>query len=98
MEALHVLAVRSLAAVAGIGAGRCPSASRPYPALLVVYLSIPFYLVPNFIPVLGYLDDVALAMLALVLIIKLTPRQAVLSMLEEAQGDGPSPAPKNLAD
>jgi uncharacterized membrane protein YkvA (DUF1232 family) len=56
------------------------------PILLVVYLSIPFDLVPDFVPVLGYLDDVALAMLALVLVIKLTPRPAVLAMLQEAGG------------
>lgn len=64
---------------------------KAIPVLLVVYLSIPFDLIPDFIPVLGYLDDVALAMLALVLIIKLTPRQVVLAMLEEAQGDDPAP-------
>jgi uncharacterized membrane protein YkvA (DUF1232 family) len=70
---------------------------KAIPILLVVYLSIPFDLIPDFVPVLGYLDDVALAMFALVLIIKLTPRQAVLGMLEEAQGDGASPAPQPKA-
>jgi uncharacterized membrane protein YkvA (DUF1232 family) len=64
---------------------------KAIPVLLVVYLSIPFDLIPDFIPVLGYLDDVALAMFALVLVIKLTPREAVLAMLEEAQGDSPAP-------
>lgn len=60
---------------------------KAIPILLVVYLSIPFDLIPDFVPVLGYLDDVALAMVALVLIIKLTPRPAVLAMLQEAGGD-----------
>ena len=72
---------------------------KAIPILLVVYLSIPFDLIPDFIPVLGYLDDVALAMFALVLVIKLTPRQAVLAMLEEAQGADLAPAapkPKKL--
>jgi uncharacterized membrane protein YkvA (DUF1232 family) len=62
------------------------------PVVLVVYLSIPFDIVPDFVPVLGYLDDVALALLALVLIIKLTPRPVVLDLLRQARGAEPLPA------
>jgi uncharacterized membrane protein YkvA (DUF1232 family) len=62
------------------------------PVALVVYLSIPFDIIPDFVPVLGYLDDVALALLALVLIIKLTPRPVVLDLLRQAQGAEPPPA------
>ena len=62
------------------------------PVLLVLYLLIPFDIVPDFIPVLGYLDDVAIALLALALVIKLTPAQVVLEMLRQARGaDVPSP-------
>ena len=57
------------------------------PVVLVVYLSIPFDIIPDFVPVLGYLDDVAIALLALVLVIKLTPREAVLEILSQAQED-----------
>ena len=56
------------------------------PVVLVIYLSIPFDIIPDFVPVLGYLDDVALALLALVLIIKLTPRPVVLDLLRQAGG------------
>jgi uncharacterized membrane protein YkvA (DUF1232 family) len=59
---------------------------------LVIYLSIPFDIVPDFVPVLGYLDDVALALLALVLIIKLTPRPVVLDLLRQAHGAELPPA------
>lgn len=63
------------------------------PVLLVLYLLIPFDIVPDFIPVLGYLDDVAIALLALVLVIKLAPPQVVLEMLQQAQGvEAPSPS------
>ena len=62
------------------------------PVLLVLYRLIPFDIVPDFIPVLGYLDDVAIALLALALVIKLTPAQVVLELLQQAQSaDVPSP-------
>ena len=61
------------------------------PVVLVVYLSIPFDIVPDFVPVLGYLDDVALALLALVLIIKLTPQPVVLDLLRQVRGAEPLP-------
>jgi uncharacterized membrane protein YkvA (DUF1232 family) len=60
------------------------------PVGLVIYLSIPFDIIPDFVPVLGYLDDVAIALLALVLVMKLTPRQVVLEVLRQAQEDGTS--------
>ena len=55
--------------------------------VLVIYLSIPFDIVPDFIPVIGYLDDVALVLLALALVIKLLPQAVVLDLLREAQGN-----------
>ena len=60
------------------------------PVALVIYLSIPFDIIPDFVPVLGYLDDVAIALLALVLVLKLTPRQVVLEVLRQAQLEGTS--------
>jgi uncharacterized membrane protein YkvA (DUF1232 family) len=62
------------------------------PVALVIYLSIPFDIIPDFVPVLGYLDDVALALLALVLIIKLTPQPVVLDLLRQAHGAELPPA------
>lgn len=51
----------------------------PFPAKLVVpamalYLLIPFDLIPDFIPVLGYLDDLLLIVLGLWLFLRLAPR------------------------
>jgi uncharacterized membrane protein YkvA (DUF1232 family) len=62
------------------------------PIALVIYLSIPFDIVPDFVPVLGDLDDVTLALLALVLIIKLTPQPVVLDLLRQAHGAELPPA------
>jgi len=74
-----------------LGDKRVPSYVKAIPVVLVVYLAIPFDIIPDFIPVLGYLDDVALALLALVLIIKLTPRAVVEELLAQAQvADVPS--------
>ena len=69
---------------------RVPFYVKLIPVALVVYLSIPFDIIPDFVPVLGYLDDVALALLALALIIRLVPRPVLLELLREAQGPGGS--------
>ena len=55
-----------------MGDNRVPAYVKIIPILLLIYLSSPIDLVPDFIPVLGYLDDVVIALLALALIIRLT--------------------------
>lgn len=72
--------------------GRIPWYVKLIPIILVIYLSIPFDIIPDFVPVLGYLDDVAIALFALVLVMKLTPGEAVLDILRQAQEDGTSTA------
>jgi uncharacterized membrane protein YkvA (DUF1232 family) len=72
--------------------GQVPWYVKLIPPALIVYLALPFDIIPDFIPVVGYLDDVAIALLALVLIMKLTPRPVVLEMLREAAGEAPLPA------
>ncbi len=70
---------------------RVPLYVKAIPVAVVVYLSIPFDIIPDFIPVLGYLDDVAIALLALALIIKLSPWPVMGELLDQAQGmDTPS--------
>jgi uncharacterized membrane protein YkvA (DUF1232 family) len=45
-------------------------------------------MIPDFIPVLGYLDDVAIALGIFALIIRLTPRRVIDDLLGRiAQGD-----------
>jgi uncharacterized membrane protein YkvA (DUF1232 family) len=63
---------------------RVPLYVKAIPVGLVVYLSIPFDIIPDFVPVLGYLDDVAIVLLALALIIRLSPRTVVLEVLHQA--------------
>jgi uncharacterized membrane protein YkvA (DUF1232 family) len=70
--------------------GKIPWYVKVIPVVLVIYLAIPFDIIPDFVPVLGYLDDVAIALFALVLVMKLTPRQVVMEVLRRAQEDGPA--------
>ena len=63
---------------------RVPLYVKAIPVLLVPYLASPIDLIPDFIPVLGYLDDVAIVLLALALMMKLTPRAVVLDLIQQA--------------
>ena len=66
---------------------RVPLHIKLLPIVAAVYLANPIDLLPGVI-----LDDLALALLALVLILSLTPRQVVEDLLQRAQeGDAPPP-------
>ena len=67
------------------GDDRVPMYVKIIPVLLLLYLTSPIDLVPDFIPVLGYLDDVVIALLALALIIRLTSGPVVLDLLQRAK-------------
>jgi uncharacterized membrane protein YkvA (DUF1232 family) len=63
--------------------GRIPLHIKILPMLTLLYLASPIDLIP-----LVMLDDVVLALLALVLIIKLTPRQVVADLVRQAAHPG----------
>ncbi len=74
-----------------MGDDRVPIYVKIIPVLLLVYLTSPIDLVPDFIPVLGYMDDVVIALLALALIIRRTSGPVVLDLLQRAQlADAPA--------
>lgn len=52
-------------------------------AVIVAYACSPIDLVPDFVPVLGYLDDVILLPLGIALLLKLTPPE----ILEQCRAD-----------
>ena len=68
-----------------MGDDRVPLYVKIIPVLLLIYLTSPIDFVPDFIPVLGYMDDVVIALLALALIIRLTSGPVVLDLLQRAQ-------------
>lgn len=64
---------------------RIPLAVRAIPALLVLYLALPLDLVPNFIPVLGQLDDVAVVSVAAGIFARFTPLQVIDEHIAELE-------------
>lgn len=63
--------------------GRVPLYVKILPVLTLLYLASPIDLIPGVM-----LDDVVLALLALVLIIKLTPRKVVADLVGQAAQPG----------
>ena len=56
---------------------RTPLSVRLLPIPLFLYLAMPFDLIPDFIPVLGQLDDVVIAAAVAWLVLRLTPPEVL---------------------
>lgn len=60
---------------------------------LVLYLAMPLDLIPDFIPVLGYLDDILIVGIGAVLLLRSIPRHIIeehMGRYEERQGNKPT--------
>lgn len=68
--------------------GRIPLAVRFLPPALVLYLALPLDLLPDFLPVLGQLDDVLIVGAGLVLLLRLTPRALLAEHLRLLESPG----------
>lgn len=64
---------------------RCPWYARLFAGLVVAYAFSPIDLIPDFIPILGYVDDVILVPLGIALALKLIPA-AVMADSRAAAG------------
>jgi uncharacterized membrane protein YkvA (DUF1232 family) len=53
---------------------RLPLRARVVPPGLVLYLAMPIDIIPDFIPVIGYLDDVIVMIVGVTFLLRLTPR------------------------
>ena len=62
-----------------------PRAPKIIALLVLAYAVSPIDLIPDFIPVLGLLDDVILLPLGIALAVKLTPRHLWLARVAEAE-------------
>ena len=73
---------------------RTPTFVRVLALLVAAYALSPIDLIPDFIPVLGYLDDIVLVPLGLALVIRLLPEPVLESAREQAQCASDRPTSK----
>jgi uncharacterized membrane protein YkvA (DUF1232 family) len=74
---------------------RVPLAAKLMIAFVVAYVLSPIDLIPDFIPVLGYLDDLLLLPMGIALAIKLMPRDVWEDCKSQAQAELASELPRN---
>jgi len=67
---------------------RTPWYARVAAILVIAYALSPIDLIPDFIPVLGYLDDLVILPLGIFIAIKLIPAEIMASAREEAISSG----------
>lgn len=56
---------------------RTPWVPKVIGILIIAYIALPFDLIPDYIPVFGWLDDAGLAALGLFIISKLVPKEVL---------------------
>jgi uncharacterized membrane protein YkvA (DUF1232 family) len=80
-DRVNKLPFRSKIALAGVlmRDERIPTGLRMLPPLLILYLALPLDLIPDFIPVIGQIDDVAVLLVGGALMLRFAP----IGVLEE---------------
>lgn len=74
---------------------RVPWYARVLAICVVGYAFSPIDLIPDFIPILGYLDDLIIVPLGIVLVVKMIPLAVMVECRVKAQSATPSNKPKN---
>ena len=67
---------------------RTPRVARWLLALAIAYLASPVDLIPDFVPVLGYLDDVLVVPGLVYLALRMIPAEVVAEARERVKGEG----------
>jgi uncharacterized membrane protein YkvA (DUF1232 family) len=70
-----------------------PRAARWVAIAVIAYAVSPIDLIPDFIPVLGQLDDLILIPLGIALVVRMTPKPLWSALLDEARAS-PDPLPR----
>lgn len=76
---------------------RTPFLVRLLALLVAAYALSPIDLIPDFIPVIGYLDDLILLPLGIALIVKLTPAEVIATARAKAASLAEKPTSKPAA-
>lgn len=71
-----------------------PLYAKVLAAIIVGYALSPIDLIPDFVPILGYVDDVILLPLGIALVIKMIPAKILKACREEAETNPPGTKPK----
>ena len=74
---------------------RTPLYAKAFAAVMVGYALSPIDLIPDFIPVLGYLDDIILIPLGIALSLKMIPDAVIQECEKKAQGTLSQDRPKS---
>ena len=75
---------------------RVPWYAKAAAACVAAYALSPIDLIPDFIPVVGYIDDLILVPIGIVLAVKLVPREVMVELRAKAEG-GPDGRPVSWA-
>jgi len=73
-----------------------PWYAKAFAACIVAYAFSPIDLIPDFIPILGYLDDIVLIPLGIALVLKMIPKAVIKECEEKAQAILSQDKPKSL--
>ena len=76
---------------------RTPWFARVLAFAVAAYALSPIDLVPDFIPVLGYLDDLVIVPLGLMLVLRLAPREVLAASRIKAQEMADRPVSRGMA-
>ena len=68
---------------------RVPISAKVIPIFAVLYILSPIDILPDFIPVVGQLDDLAILLLGTQLFISMSPQDIVRSIRAELEGRSP---------
>ena len=72
-----------------------PWYAKVFTAVVVAYAFSPIDLVPDFIPILGYLDDIILVPLGITLALKMIPKEVLADARVRAELEFADGKPKN---
>ncbi len=69
---------------------RIPLLVRAVPPALVLYLAMPLDIIPDFIPVIGHLDDALVLLLGVAVLLRFTPRAVLEEHVARLAAEAPS--------